>query len=403
MYPSLSHTFIRREIVEMRARGFDIGVYATRKCAEEQLLCESDEIEHASTQSILPINPLAFFAVNFKLFIQNPARYLSTLCVASKHRLPGLKNAIWAYLQFFEAILLADMLKKDDVKHLHVHFGNAGANICYFAARYLSLSWSMTLHGTSCFDYPSGQLLGEKIEHCTFANCISYFGLSQAFRQSNPDHWHKLFVTRCGIEPSVVNTVFADKVAQTKKQTKASDDTINLIYVGRLSPEKGVNVIIHALSQVVQDMKNIQLTIVGDGPRRAFLEEQVREHQLASHITFAGAVPEREVFDHMSRCDMLVMSSFMEGIPMVLMEAMALELPVIAPRVAGIPELVIDHENGLLFDPANANQLAEKIITLAKNGKQCKKLGKQGRTKVLNEFSINIAVEKLAEKFKQLI
>ena len=379
----------------MKARGFNIGVYATRRCPQEQLLCASDVQEYDQTQSILPINPLAFIAINIKLFIQSPTKYLSTLLIASNHRLPGLKNLAWSFLQFFEAILLADMLKKDNVEHLHVHFGNAGANICYFAARYLQLSWSMTLHGTSCFDYPSGQLLEEKIEHCTFANCISYFGLSQAFRQSNPDHWHKLFVTRCGIEPSVVNEVFSNK--QVKKS-----DTINLIFVGRLSPEKGVNIIIQALSEVVKEINNIKLTIVGDGPRKAFLESEVEQYNLGNHIAFIGAVPEREVFDRMGECDMLVLSSFMEGIPMVLMEAMALELPVVAPRVAGIPELVIDNENGLLFDPANADQLSEKIIMLAKDSKLRIKLGKEGRKKVLNEYSINKAVEKLSSKLNQI-
>lgn len=395
MYPSLSHTFIRREIVEMKARGFDVGVYATRRCPKEQLLCESDVTEYEQTKSILPTNPLAFIFVNLRLLALNPVRYISTFFVALNHRLPGIKSFLWSNLQFFEAMLLADMLKKDDVKHLHVHFGNAGANICYFAARYLQLSWSMTLHGTSCFDYPSGQLLEEKIEHCTFANCISYFGLSQAFRQSNPDHWHKLFVTRCGIEPSVVNEVFANK--KTAKR-----DTINLIYVGRLSPEKGVNIILQALSEAVKEVPNIHLTIVGDGPRRGFLENEVKQYLLNDHITFAGAVPEREVFDKMSGCDMLVMSSFMEGIPMVLMEAMVLELPVIAPRVAGIPELVIDQENGLLFDPASTDQLAQKITKLAKNKTLRSKLGKKGRTKVLAEFSIHKAVEKLSDKFKQI-
>ncbi|MEE9330833.1 MAG: glycosyltransferase family 4 protein [Methylophilaceae bacterium] len=380
----------------MKTRGFDIGVYATRRCPEEQLLCESDVKEHSQTNSILPVSPFTFIAVNLKLLASNPARYLSTLFVASKHRLPGLKNLLWSFLQFFEAMLLADMLKQDDVKHLHVHFGNAGANICYFAARYLHLSWSMTLHGTSCFDYPSGQLLEEKIEHCTFANCISYFGLSQAFRQSNPEHWHKLFVTRCGIEPSVVNEVFSNKQPN-------NSDVINLIYVGRLSPEKGVNILIQALSTAVKEVRNIKLMIVGDGPRRAFLEEDVQQYNLSNHIEFVGAVPEREVFDRMSACDILVMSSFMEGIPMVLMEAMALELPVIAPRVAGIPELVIDQENGLLFDPANAEQLSSQIVRLAKEKELRAELGKQGRKKVLNEYSINKAVEKLSDKFKQMI
>ena len=100
----------------MKGRGFDISVYATRKCAEEQLLCESDVTEYALTKSILPIKPPKFIAVNLKLFAINPARYISTFFVASKHRLPGLKNLLWSYLQFFEAILLADKLKEDDIK-----------------------------------------------------------------------------------------------------------------------------------------------------------------------------------------------------------------------------------------------------------------------------------------------
>lgn len=396
-YPSRSHTFIRREIHELRRRGASIDVYAIRRPKPEHLISEVDKQEFQSTVSLLPVNTLALLFVHLKLFLKAPSRYLGTLKIATGHHLPGFKNTLWSLLQFAEGILLADKLQKKPVQHLHVHFANSGANVALFAANYLQLSWSMTLHGTSCFDYPWGPLLGKKLEKCTFANCISFFGLSQAYRAVGPEHWHKLFVSRCGIELDAVNRAKANQAGKQK-----SDSVIRLISVGRLHVEKGYPVMIHAFAKALESVPNMELIMLGDGPYKLDLEGFVKQKGVEDKVIFRGAVPEQTVLDEMAHADIFVLSSFMEGIPMVLMEAMVLEVPVIAPRLAGIPELVLDRENGLLFDPANWEQMAEHIVTLAQDKKKRIQYGAAGKQKVLDEFTIEKGVENLWQRFLSL-
>jgi glycosyltransferase involved in cell wall biosynthesis len=159
---------------------------------------------------------------------------------------------------------------------------------------------------------------------------------------------------------------------------------------------------INAFVEALKSLPYMELVLLGDGPYRSELESYVREKGISNKVIFRGAVPEQTVLDEMVHADIFVLSSFMEGIPMVLMEAMVLEVPVIAPRLAGIPELVIDKENGLLFDPANSSQMAEYIIELAQDKKKRTLFGKAGKQKVLAEFTIEKGVENLWQRFLKL-
>jgi len=396
-YPSRSHTFIRREISELRRRGAKIDVYALRKPKLENLISEIDHLEFNETISILPIKPWQLALVHGEMFFKNPIAYFKAFKTALGHHLPGVKNTLWSIFQFAEGIILAHHLQQKPVQHLHIHFANSGAVVGMIASDYLQLNWSMTLHGTSCFDFPWGPLLGQKLEKCTFANCISYFGLSQAFRAVGPQHWHKLFVSRCGIELEAVN------LAKSKQSNQPKDTTtIRLISVGRLHVEKGYPVMISAFTEALKTVPNMELVLLGDGPYRSALEDYVKEKGVSDKVIFRGAVPEQTVLDEMVHADIFALSSFMEGIPMVLMEAMILEVPVIAPRLAGIPELVIDHENGLLFDPAHASQMAEHIVTLASDQEKRTRYGVSGKQKVLAEFTIEKGVENLWQRFLKI-
>lgn len=396
-YPSRTLTFVRREIHEFRRRGASIDIYAIRRPKRENLISEIDLQEFQQTVSILPVNVIQLIYIHLKLFICKPLKYLQTLKFALGHHLPGAKNTLWSLLQFAEGIILAYRLQQNPVQHLHIHFANSGANIGMFACTYLQLDWSMTLHGTSCFDYPSGPLLGAKLERCTFANCVSYYGLSQAFRAVGPEHWSKLFVSRCGIELDAVDLAKSNQANYQK-----DDSIIRIISVGRLHIEKGYPVMINAFAEALKIIPNMELVLLGDGPYRSELEAFVREKGIADKVIFRGAVPEQTVLDEMVHADIFAISSFMEGIPMVLMEAMILEVPVIAPRLAGIPELVIDKENGLLFDPAHSAQMAEHMIDLAQHKEKRIQFGKAGKEKVLAEFTIEKGVENLWNYFLEL-
>ena len=237
--------------------------------------------------------------------------------------------------------------------------------------------------------------MGSKVESALFTSCISYYGRSQVMRQVPPKHWDKVFVSRCGIELDNMNDL--GHIHQ-----RQSGEAIRILCVGRLSSEKGQLGVIEAFSLAYQTNKTMQLILVGDGPDQGLLKKYTKEKNIASAVTFVGAVSEEEVFKHMKDSDILVLPSFMEGIPMVLMEAMALHLPVIASRVAGIPELIFDKENGLLFDPGHWEQLADNILLLAAQDDLREQLAKQARTRVLEEFVIEKAITPLFERFSAL-
>jgi len=204
-------------------------------------------------------------------------------------------------------------------------------------------------------------------------------------------------VSRCGIELDAVNLAKSNQA-----NVRKDDSIIRLISVGRLHVEKGYPVMIDAFASALKSVPNMELMLLGDGPYRKELEAYIKEKGIEQKVVFRGAVPEQAVLDEMVYADIFVLSSFMEGIPMVLMEAMILEVPVIAPRLAGIPELVVDKESGLLFDAAHWQQMAEHIVELAQNEKKRARFGAAGRQKVLSEFTIEKGVENLWQHFLAL-
>lgn len=386
-YPARSHTFIRREIYELRKRGLKIDVVAIRRPQKATLLCEQDWIDYDDTWPILPISFKKLIKSHIYSLIKTPKKYLSTFIASLGHRLPGLKNLIWSIFHFAEAIIVATELRKRGTKHIHVHFANASSTIGYLVSVFCNITFSMTLHGASDFGYPSVCLLGKKIPLCRFALCVSFFGLAQAYRTVENSHWSKLSIYRCGVELNDIRLV---------KRTKSKNKKI--VNVGRLSSEKGQIGLLKAFLYVKQKLNNAELILVGDGPDREKICEFIEYYRIGDSVTLTGAVPEKDVFDIIGKADIFALSSLMEGIPLVLMESMALSVPVVAPRVAGIPELVDDKVNGLLYTPANWTELSEQIIRLAKDERLAGILGANGRKVVENGFNIAKSIDPLYQK-----
>lgn len=375
-YPATSHTFIRREVSALREAGVDIQTFSVRAPAPAELKSEVDQNEAAKTYTLLRQSPAAFASAHLGELMRRPGRYLRTLGLALRHRPSGVKPSLLSLAHFAEAILLAAELRRRGIEHLHNHFANSGATVGLLASRQAGIRWSFTIHGISEFDYPAGLLLGDKIAAASFVACVSYFGRAQAYRLVDASEWDKLTVVRCGLE--------LDRLPEAQ-MSKA--DRLRLILVGRLSAEKGIAGLLEALA-LVAPAERPELTIVGDGPLRAELDALVTRLGLTADVTFLGRLPETDTLAAIARSDALVLSSFMEGLPIVLMEAMALGKPVIATRVAGIPELVTDGESGLLFTPSNWPELAEKIALLASDEELRQRLGAAGNTRVAAEFDI---------------
>ncbi|MEO6716866.1 MAG: glycosyltransferase family 4 protein [Novosphingobium sp.] len=389
-YPAPSHTFIRREIAALRAAGFAIATFSVRQ--PPQGGGPLDAAARAETEVVLNRGVLAYLAATSVLFFTRPGRWIATLVLALVHRPPGTRATLWALFHFVEALALARMLQRKQATHLHVHFANSGATVGMLAAELLQIPFSMTLHGISETDYPAGLLLGRKVARAEFVACASWFMRAQAMRHSDPADWPKLHVVRCGIDLEALPPL---STAQNH------DQLAQFICVGRLSPEKGHRGLLEAFCTLRQRGNASQLEFIGDGPERDALEASVAALGLDGAVTFAGALPENRTLERIAKADVLVLPSFMEGLPIVLIEAMALGKPVIASAVAGIPELVSHRENGLLVRASDWQALADAMIELAGDPALRGRLGAAGRRTVAQEFAIENAVAPLAHLFSR--
>jgi glycosyltransferase involved in cell wall biosynthesis len=326
-------------------------------------------------------------------FWLSPVRYCSALALALHHRTPGLKSLALALAYFVEAIVFAMELRHRGITHVHNHFANPSAIVTYLATHYLKIPFSLTLHGNSETDYPAGLLLGQKLHQASFGACVSYYGRAQACRTIPASDWAKLPIVRCGLDLTHL-PLAADR------QDDGPNRSVRLICVARLSAEKGHAGLIQAYALARRCWRNSELVLVGDGPMRAALERQIDELGLTDCVKLLGALPEDVTLIEIAKSDVLVLASFIEGLPVCLIEAMALGKPVIAPHVAGIPEIIQDGYNGLLFSPSDWTGLMLALRELLKNDKLCARLSRAGRNTIADEFDIRQAVVPLIEWFR---
>jgi glycosyltransferase involved in cell wall biosynthesis len=328
-----------------------------------------------------------FIAAHFRCSL-NPLRYARALRLALRHRPPGLAGLLLALAHFAEAGVVARHLKRRGIGHLHNHFANSGATVGLIAAQLAEVGWSFTMHGISETDYPAGLLLGEKIEAADFVVCASWFMRAQGLRTVAPDQWDKLHVVRCGVD----RTSLPVREKQRRHLRSA-------VCVGRLSPEKAHAGLFEAMALLSSDEPQLKLRLVGDGPYRSLLEKRARELGIADRVEFLGARAEASTLSEIADADLLVLPSFLEGLPVVLMEAMSLGVPVIAPRIAGIPELVEHGKSGLLFTASDWSELAQRISQLASDAQLRSDIVRGGRRAVAGEFDVRVAAARLSDLF----
>lgn len=387
-YPAASHTFIRREVEALRELGWAIDTFSVRPPGGGEASNEADRSEADRAFYILKQSAGAFLAAHLAELFTRPGPYLRTFGLALNHRAHGSRGLLLGIAHFAESVLLARELRKRGTMHLHNHFANSAATVGLLASRLLGIRWSFTMHGISETDYPAGLMLGRKIEAADLVICVSWFGRAQGMRLVDPREWEKMHVVRCGLP---FDRIPLKSPAATEKKT--------IICVGRLSPEKGQAGLLRAFAKVRSLHPRLELRLVGDGPERGALQALASELGLSSAVTFAGRLPEEEVLAEIAHSDLLVLPSFMEGLPIVLMEAMAVGVPVIASRVAGIPELVEDGATGLLFTPSNWDELASAIDRLIGDETLQARLVERAKAKVAAEFDTRKSAAELARLF----
>lgn len=386
VYPAPSHTFIRREVHALRERGIEIHTFSVRQPPPSTA---AEDIEARDTTFyLLPANIPSYAIAHASLLTTQPLQYAKTFGLALKHRGPGFKNLVWAVFYFAEAMLLAHELKLRRIEHVHNHFANPSATVSFLATRFLRLPWSLTLHGNSETDYPAGLLLGEKLKAADFANCVCYYGRAQAYRTIDTGHWAKLEIVRCGI----------DLATLPPRIERPAGSAVRVISVARLTREKGHAGLLRAYAWTAPIVES-ELIFVGDGPERRNLVRDVEELGLSGKVRFFGSLAEGLTLREIAKSDILVLASLIEGLPVVLLEAMALGIPVIAPNVAGIPDLIQDGRNGLLFPPTDWDALQGCLGRLMSDPELRERLGSAGRFEVESRFEINTVLTNMVERF----
>lgn len=405
-YPRVTDTFIQLEVVELRRLGAEVLPFSVRRPRSQQTLSAMQKAERDRTVYLLPANPLALLAAHVRL-LRYPKRYFKAIALAWKTRQPGLRGMLYQAIYFLEAGLLAARLRKEEIAHLHNHIGDSSGTVTMLASALSGIGYSFTLHGPGIFFEPARWRIDEKISRASFVCCISQFCRSQAMIFAPLDAWHKLNIIHCGVDPQSFeqpserffeqsSDLIAGPVAQSMKRLSAAINSgQSLLYVGRLAAAKGLPILLESLSKLVLNHPTVHLTVVGDGPDRELLEHQASVLGITAHVDFVGYKPPADVKRYLLAADVFVMSSFAEGVPVVLMEAMIAGRPVVATQIAGISELVEEGVSGFLVPPSDIQALSDRLDKLLSNEQLREQFGKAGQQKVREAFNIHHEGQKL--------
>lgn len=373
-YPRASDTFIQREVAHLRLLGHEVMTCSIRTTGSEHLVGPEQREEHARTFKVLEAvrQPATTLRAHWR-WMKSPGRYLAALALAWRTAPKGMKGRLYNLIYFTEAGVLAAKLADEGVTHLHNHIAKASCTVAMLVGELSGLRWSFTIHGPDIFFEPHHWRIDEKAARADFVACISHFCRSQLMCFADQRHWRKLHIVHCGVDPS--------RYAPSPERTG-----LRALFVGRLAGVKGVPILIDAMTRLAASYPDLTLRLVGDGPERAALEAEVARRGLSDRVLFLGYRSQSEVSEELSQADVFVLPSFAEGVPVVLMEAMAAQVPVLTTRIAGVPELVEDGVSGRLVPPGDVNAFAEALDDLLSDPDARATFGSAGRSKVLSEY-----------------
>ncbi len=377
-YPKGSHTFILREVQALRDLGLTVLTCGVR-APDAAEFHGAAEIEARRTTYYIMADakrPARLAGAHLAALRQAPKRWFAALGLAWRTRAPGLRALVYQMFYFAEAGVLAQHLRANGVGHLHNHFGDSSCTVAMLTSAISGIPFSFTEHGPALFFEPARWRIDEKIARARHVVAISHFCRSQLMLFSDPAHWGKIRIVHCGVDPAAYGQSLRETFGQ------------HVLFVGRLAPVKGVALLLEAFAAVLPGHPQARLTVVGDGAERAGLQAQAARLGVAGAVTFAGYRDQTEVAALLETADMLVLPSFAEGVPVVLMEAMASRIPVIASRVAGVPELVAHGEAGFLTAPGDVADLAGRMAALLSDPALCRRMGAAGRETIEADFDI---------------
>jgi glycosyltransferase involved in cell wall biosynthesis len=389
-YPAISHTFILREIRALRELGIDVDTFSIHRSDPAHLLADDDRAEYRRTYALRPIDVRSLVAAHMFAFRDRPDTYLRALVKALWRGRRGARDLAWQLFYFLEAVPIWRQIRRAGLPHVHAHFTSPAADVAMVIAELGNgsdgPSWSFSAHGADIQETDQARLT-DKIRSAQHVVCVSDYGRSQLMAISDSAQWPKITVVHCGVDTGAF---------PVRPGERRDGRPVRILNVGRLVAVKAQAVLLEAIALVRRQGVDVKATIVGDGPLRASLPETARALGIEDSVDFPGSVGQDDIAAYYRNADLFCLPSLREGVPVVLMEAMASGVPVIASRIMGIPELVEDEATGLLVAPGRADLLAEAIIRLARDHELCHRLATAGRERIATDYEVRGCARQLA-------
>ena len=390
-YPKVSHSFIRREILALERKDICVMRISLRGW-NEVLPDHEDQLEQGRTRYALRGGAPDLIIALARMVLLRPVRLLQALSLAWRMGRRADRPLSVHLVYLAEACRIESWFRAADIQHVHVHFGTNSATVAMLVHALGGPRWSFTIHGPEDFEKPQIISLAEKVRCCEFAVAVSSFGRSQIYSLVESRYWPKVHVVHCGLEA-------AFSAVPPMPPTVAR----RLICVGRLTRQKGQILLIEAARRLAERGTKFELVLAGDGEMRAEIEELITLYKLQAQVWVTGWISGHKVREEILTARALVLPSFAEGLPVVIMEAMALRRPVISTFVAGLPELVQAGEHGWLVPAGDVDALLDAMQEcLGAPDERLSKMGEAARTRVLERHNVDVSASQLAALFEGL-
>lgn len=387
-YPKVSHTFIRREILALEGKGMCVLRYALRGW-DAEVADPVDEDERKRTRYLLEKGARAVLWAAFVEACRNPLAMLRVMVAALRVGMGGDRSLAHHLFSAAEGAMLARWARSDGAQHVHAHFGTNSAEVCMYAKLLTGLPYSFTIHGPDEWDHPQQLHIAEKVRHAKFVAAISSYTRAQVFRWVALGDQPKAHVIRCGLDDIYLGAPLHERPAQAR-----------IVCVGRLCVAKSQHLLVEVVARLKAEGLSVPLVLVGDGELRGVIEELIRKHDLADLVTITGWASEAVVREQIISSSVLVLPSLAEGLPVAIMEAMAMGRPVVSTYIAGIPELVEHEVNGWLCPAADIDGLKNVVRkAVSVTDEEWQRMALAARQAVGEKHRLVVEVEKLRRLF----
>ena len=386
-YPGLTTTFIDREIRAFRSKGVKMRVISVRK-PHNQLSADQEQLQQI-TSYLLPASWSQFIRGHVRFALTKPVAYFGTLLKLFTSPHPNLAARLKTILHFAEGVYAAERIRQERCDHIHAHFVDRASTMALVASRLLHVPYSVTAHANDIYVKPV--LLNLKLSQASFVSTCTGYNRQHLEREYQLNG--KLHCLYHGLE-----------LESYQPSDPIASDVPLISSVGQLKEKKGFAYLLEACRFLKEKGYTFRCQIIGEGPLRQALAQKIHDFNLEKHVTLSGAIPHESVINELKSSYMFVLPCVTgsdgdrDGIPNVILEAMAMQLPVVSTRHSGIPEVVTDGENGLLVPPGDATALAQAMAKLMDHPGLGREMGQRGRRMVGENFDATRNADRLLEQ-----